>query len=286
MTCCLKDQERMGILNMYDITSTLKLRDLYFAEVENLIQEKLEDSANYLEKYRQKKYNFWIFSLPVDEYGNKEGVVSFEDWKKKLLSKKIDHDYFLPMSSFHDLSENNFYHPNCKYAFQQKNLLFKFYFDQFGKRHDEKTFDHNIILLLLLSFCKDSNKDKAGYFYKILSKIGQVTIKTFADYLRLYLETNIFGVFEKVMELSQNEENSNEYTFFLKEHKTELELEITSFVSEILGLYNLKDENEEKVYLVDPGDFTSLFKNREFIFNFEELWKYFLEKAELKKRHY
>jgi hypothetical protein len=223
---------------------------------------------------------------PTDDEGNKEAVISFEDWKKNLKAKKLEYDLFLPASSFYEISEENFYHKECKFAFSQSNLLYKFYFDQFGKKHNDKIYDHNILLLLLLSFCKDSNQEKVEYFYKILTKMGIVSIKNFADYLRIYLETTIFGVINKIFELSQDEENLHYYKVFLKDNKADLENEITCFINEITGMYNLKDQNEEKIYLVEESDFSTIFKNKEFIFNFEELWKYFLEKADIKKRHY
>jgi len=116
--------------------------------------------------------------------------------------------------------------------------------------------------------------------------MGIVTVKNFTDYLRMYLESNIFGVLIKINELTQDDENKYHLLTFLNENESDLKHEITCFVNDVSGMYHLKDQNEEKIYLVEESDCATIFKNREFIFNFEELWKYFLEKADLKKRNY
>ena len=107
-------------------------------------------------------------------------------------------------------------------------------------------------------------------------------MKNFSDTLRIYLNTNIFGVFYKLEELCQYEDIKLSYTNFINNNKHDLENEINLYIQEITGLYNLKDKDEEKYYLVDENDLKSIFKNKDFIFNFEEMWKYFLEKIELK----
>ena len=274
---------RNSLNNMYYITSTLKLREQTFQNVERFITEKLENSSEFLEKFHKKKYNHYLKNLPKNE-DEEEFVeeISFETWKTKLKSKKLQYDLFLPASTFYELSETYFYYGECKFAFQQSNLMYKFYFDQFGKDHYDKIYDHNLLLLFLLSFCKDSNEEKVINFYKILSNIGQVTLKNFSDTLRIYLNTNIFGVFYKLEELCQYEDIKLSYTNFINNNKHNLENEINLYIQEITGLYNLKDKDEEKYYLVDENDLKSIFKNKDFIFNFEEMWKYFLEKIELK----
>jgi len=72
----------------------------------------------------------------------------------------------------------------------------------------------------------------------------------------------------------------------MKDHANDLETEISEMVHEITGLYKLKDPSDEKVYLVETTDFSVIFKDKEFMFTFEELWKFLLQRAELKKRHY
>ena len=281
--CC--QTSRYGILNLYDVTSTLRVREHKFAEVKKIIEDKLQNSSEYLENFRKKKYNQFVLQNSIDEHHKKE-ILSFEDWKLNLLAKKLDYDLYLPSSSFFEISETYFYNNACKFSFEQSNLLYKFYFEQFGKTHDDKIYDHNIILINLVSLCSDANKDKVSIFYQIISQMGIVTVKNFIDYLKMYLENNIFGVLKKINDLTQDEENKYHLVTFLNENESDLKNEISCFINDVSGMYHLKDQNEEKIYLVEESDCEVIFKNREFIFNFEELWKYFLEKAELKKRNY
>jgi len=285
---CCKD-ERYGYLNMLDITSTLTLRQMTFDEVKNLIEKNLEDSSQYVEKYRQKKYNHYLSTVHEDEEGVKHAM-TYEDWKKTYNAKKIIFDQYLPSSTFQDLSENYFYSKKCQFANIQSNFLQKFYFDQFGKEYKDPTiFDHNIILLNLLSFCKGSHAEKVAHFGELLSRLTfstNLTIENFVLFVRIYIETNTLEVFNRLMKLnSDHDDNSHSYEVFLKEHEREFKGLIDDVVNEIGALYKLKDKSEEKVYLVEKADFPFIFNNREYLFNFEDLWKYFLEKQDLVRRH-
>jgi len=84
---------------------------------------------------------------------------------------------------------------------------------------------------------------------------------------------------------SDHEDNTHSYEVFLKEHEREFKGLIDDFVNDIGSMYKLKDKSDEKVYLVETTDFPFIFNNREYFFNFEDLWKYFLEKQELVRRH-
>jgi len=214
-------------------------------------------------------------------------VLPYEKWRESYKSKRIEYKEYLSANSFYEISANYFYSTTCKFYFQQSNLLYRFYFDQFGKKHHDRNFDHNIIYFNLLPFCADKNEEKVAYFSKILSNLtSQITVESFTYYLRLYLENNIFEVLNRVASFAQEEENELAYYNFVKATEADLQNEINFFISEITAMYKLKDPSDEKVYLVDETDFAVIFKGKEFIFNYETLWKYFLEKAELKKRHY
>jgi len=264
----------------------MALRVLTFSEVEGLFEKRLEDSSAYIEKYRQTKYNHYVNSVHENEHGIKE-VNTYEQWRETYKSRKVEYKEYLSANSYYEIAANYFYSKSCKFYFQQSNLLYRFYFDQFGKKHHDRTFDHNIILFNLLPFCSDKNEDKVNYFSRILSNLtSQITVESFTHYLRLYLENNIFEVLNRVASFSQVEEDELAYYNFLKENDSDLQNEINLFISEITAMYKLKDPSDEKVYLVDENDFAVIFKGKEFIFNYETMWKYFLEKAELKKRHY
>jgi len=264
----------------------MTLRVLTYSEVESLIEKRLEDSSKYLEKFRQSKYNHYVNAVHENEHGVKE-VSTYEQWRESYKSRKIEYKEYLSASSFYEISDNYFYSKSCKFYFQQSNLLYRFYFDQFGKKHHDKVFDHNIILFNLLPFFKDTNEEKVTYFSRLLSNLtSQITVESFTTYLRLYLENNIFDVLNRIASFTTDEENELAYYNFLKAYEADLQNEINFFIEEITAMYKLKDPSDQKVYLVDETDFAVIFKGKEFIFNYEALWKHFKGKADLKKRNY
>ena len=279
-----KFKEKLAKEYLFDVTSTLKVRELSFLDIERIIEEKLEDSSKYIENYLKKKYDSLIESKDEDqERGN---IINYEEWVKSLNCRDNDLGLFLTSSSFYDICKTYFYSDKSKSAFVHSNLLYKFYFDQFGYSHKQKTFDHNIILLNLLSLTRDSSMEKVKIFYKIVNKLAKPTVRNVLDILRDYLEKNLFGVMKKLIEVSQENSIKYEIEVFLVENETILDNVISDIINEILLLYDLKDVNEEKIYSVDESDCDIIFKDKHLIFNFEELWKYCLERADRKKRNY
>jgi len=226
--------------------------------------------------------------LHEDEEGVKHAL-AYEDWRKNYNAKKVIFDQYLPSVSFQDISENYFYSKRCKFASTQRNFLLKYYFDQFGKDHTSVIFDHNIILFNLLSLCKGSHTEKIVHFGEIVSRLTastSLTIESFSHYIKLYLETNTLTVLERLTKLnSDHEDNTVHYETFMKEHEREFKGLIDDIVNEITAMYKLKDKSDEKMYLVEKADFPFIFGNKTYLFNFEDLWKHFLEKQELVRRH-
>jgi hypothetical protein len=278
-----KFKEKFETEFIYDITSTLKLREQFFQEVEKVIEEKLEDSSKYLENHHKKKYDIYLTQKleKVEERGI--NMIEYEELEKNMSSRYINLGLSLSSSSYYDICKTYFYCQESKNAFVHSNLLYKFFFDQFGENSNEKIFDHNIILLNLLSLTKDPSHEKGKIFYKLVTKMVKPTIRNFLVVLRKYLENNIFGVVSKLLELTEQKPINYRIGNYMKENKDVLDNVITDILNEILNVYELKDMNEDQVYLVEESECSVIFKNKHVIFNFEELWRYCLERVVVKK---
>jgi len=271
---------------IYDITSTLKLRELFFQEVEKVIEEKLEDSSKYLENHNKKKYDIHV-SQKLEEVEERGGnLLIYEELEKNISSRNINLGLYLSSSSYYDICKTYFYSQESKNAFVHSNLLYKFFFDQFVENSNEKIFNHNIILLNLLSFTRDYSHEKGKIFYKLVTKLVKPTIRNFLDVLRKYLEKNIFGVVSKLLELTDQKPINYTIGNYMKENNDVLDNVITDILNEIFNVYELKDMNEDQVYLVEESECSVIFKNKHVIFNYEELWRYCLERVDVKKRNY
>jgi len=278
-----KFKEKFETEFIYDITSTLKLREQFFQEVEKVIEEKLEDSSKYLENHHKKKYDIYLTQKleKVEERGI--NMIEYEELEKNMSSRYINLGLSLSSSSYYDICKTYFYCQESKNAFVHSNLLYKFFFDQFGENSNEKIFDHNIILLNLLSLTKDPSHEKGKIFYKLVTKMVKPTIRNFLVVLRKYLENNIFGVVSKLLELTEQKPINYRIGNYMKENKDVFDNVITDILNEILNVYELKDMNEDQVYLVEESECSVIFKNKHVIFNFEELWRYCLERVVVKK---
>jgi len=254
-SCC--SNKSFGINYLFDVTSTLKLREQSFQVVQDCLQKRLEKSDEYLENYILSLFNNYIKTLKADE--------NFESETPSLIKYKSDHfklreycEQYLSINNFYTLAKENFYFKDSEYSFLHKHLLFGFFFQQFNENNNNNYYS---LLFYFLSFLRDSKKDKINFFYKILSNLHkELTLKAFIDRVVEYLNFNLIGVLDQIKHLNQDEDNDLMLSAFRKEHKFFFDAEINNIVKSIKSSYDFKDDSEINLILVQEEDFNYFFK--------------------------